>query len=57
MVLAGGEGKRPAPLTADRAKPAVPFSGDYRLVDFVLSNVVNGGDLKIWVDPWSAGRR
>jgi glucose-1-phosphate adenylyltransferase len=49
MVLAGGEGKRLAPLTADRAKPAVPFGGDYRLVDFVLSNLVNGGFLKIVV--------
>jgi glucose-1-phosphate adenylyltransferase len=49
MVLAGGEGKRLAPLTADRAKPAVPFGGDYRLVDFVLSNLVNGGYLKIVV--------
>ncbi|HVF18826.1 MAG TPA: glucose-1-phosphate adenylyltransferase [Mycobacteriales bacterium] len=43
MVLAGGEGKRLSPLTADRAKPAVPFGGNYRLVDFVLSNLVNGG--------------
>jgi glucose-1-phosphate adenylyltransferase len=41
MVLAGGEGKRLSPLTADRAKPAVPFGGVYRLVDFVLSNLVN----------------
>ena len=41
MVLAGGEGKRLAPLTADRAKPAVPFGGNYRLVDFALSNLVN----------------
>src|ERR671924_1604674 len=49
MVLAGGEGKRLAPLTADRAKPAVPFGGDYRLVDFVLSNLVNGGYLRIVV--------
>src|SRR5512133_1050517 len=49
MVLAGGEGKRLAPLTADRAKPAVPVGGDYRLVDFVLSNLVNGGYLKIMV--------
>ncbi|HJP66504.1 MAG TPA: sugar phosphate nucleotidyltransferase, partial [Actinomycetota bacterium] len=40
MVLAGGEGKRLAPLTADRAKPAVPFGGSYRLVDFCLSNLV-----------------
>jgi glucose-1-phosphate adenylyltransferase len=43
IVLAGGEGKRLWPLTADRAKPAVPFGGNYRLVDFVLSNLVNGG--------------
>jgi glucose-1-phosphate adenylyltransferase len=43
MVLAGGEGKRLWPLTADRAKPAVPFGGIYRLIDFVLSNLVNAG--------------
>ena len=42
IVLAGGQGKRLMPLTADRAKPAVPFGGSYRLVDFVLSNFVNG---------------
>src|SRR4051812_10635710 len=42
IVLAGGEGKRLAPLTADRAKPAVPFGGNYRLIDFALSNLVNG---------------
>ena len=42
MVLAGGAGKRLAPLTADRAKPAVPFGGLYRLIDFALSNLVNG---------------
>src|SRR4028118_1553730 len=41
VVLAGGAGKRLAPLTDDRAKPAVPFGGNYRLVDFVLSNLVN----------------
>jgi glucose-1-phosphate adenylyltransferase len=49
MVLAGGEGKRLAPLTADRAKPAVPFGGSYRLIDFVLSNLVNGDYRKIAV--------
>jgi glucose-1-phosphate adenylyltransferase len=49
MVLAGGEGKRLLPLTADRAKPAVPFGGMYRLVDFVLSNLANAGYLKIVV--------
>ena len=42
LVLAGGEGKRLWPLTRDRSKPAVPFGGIYRLVDFVLSNLVNG---------------
>ena len=49
MVLAGGEGKRLAPLTADRAKPAVPFGGHYRLIDFALSNLINGGYVKIAV--------
>jgi glucose-1-phosphate adenylyltransferase len=49
MVLAGGEGKRLAPLTHDRAKPAVPFGGSYRLVDFALSNLVNAGYLRIAV--------
>ncbi|NJC73308.1 glucose-1-phosphate adenylyltransferase [Planosporangium thailandense] len=49
IVLAGGEGKRLMPLTADRAKPAVPFGGVYRLVDFALSNIVNGGYLKVVV--------
>ncbi len=49
IVLAGGEGKRLMPLTADRAKPAVPFGGHYRLVDFALSNLVNAGYLQIVV--------
>lgn len=49
IVLAGGEGKRLMPLTLDRAKPAVPFGGIYRLIDFALSNIVNSGYLKIVV--------
>ena len=49
FVLAGGEGKRLYPLTRERAKPAVPFGGQYRLVDFVLSNLVNGGLRRIAV--------
>ena len=49
IVLAGGEGKRLAPLTLDRAKPAVPFGGHYRLIDFPLSNLANGGYRKIVV--------
>jgi glucose-1-phosphate adenylyltransferase len=49
VVLAGGEGKRLAPLTADRAKPAVPFGGNYRLIDFALSNLVNAGYRQIVV--------
>ena len=46
IVLAGGEGKRLMPLTVDRAKPAVPFGGSYRLIDFALSNLVNSGYLR-----------
>ena len=49
IVLAGGEGKRLAPLTADRAKPAVPFGGLYRLIDFALSNLVNANCLRVCV--------
>ena len=49
MVLAGGEGKRLLPLTLDRAKPAVPFGGHYRLIDFPLSNLANGGYRRIVV--------
>src|SRR5690625_2521584 len=49
VVLAGGEGKRLMPLTSERAKPAVPFGGTYRLIDFALSNVVNSGYLRVVV--------
>jgi glucose-1-phosphate adenylyltransferase len=49
IVLAGGAGKRLSPLTADRAKPAVPFGGLYRLIDFALSNLVNGNCLRVCV--------
>ena len=48
-MLAGGEGKRLYPLTADRAKPAVPFAGHYRLIDFALSNLANAGYLRMVV--------
>jgi glucose-1-phosphate adenylyltransferase len=49
IVLAGGEGKRLMPLTMDRAKPAVPFGGTYRLIDYVLSNLANAGIRQIAV--------
>ncbi len=49
LVLAGGEGKRLWPLTTDRAKPAVPVAGNYRLIDFALSNLVNGDFRRIAV--------
>ncbi len=49
IVLAGGEGTRLYPLTKERAKPAVPFGGKYRIVDFVLSNLVNSGIYSIYV--------
>lgn len=49
IVLAGGEGRRLHPLTEGRAKPAVPFGGHYRLIDFALSNLVNGGFFRIAV--------
>jgi glucose-1-phosphate adenylyltransferase len=49
MILAGGEGRRLAPLTNERAKPAVPFGGRYRIIDIVLSNFVNSGLFRIKV--------
>ncbi len=49
MVMAGGEGKRLNPLTAERSKPAVPFGGRYRIVDFVLSSLVNSGIYSIYL--------
>ena len=49
MVLAGGKGSRLSPLTAARAKPAVPFGGKYRIIDFVLSNFANSGIYSTYV--------
>ena len=49
MILAGGRGERLFPLTRDRAKPAVPFGGRYRIIDFVLSNFINSGFFRIKV--------
>jgi glucose-1-phosphate adenylyltransferase len=49
IVLAGGKGTRLYPLTKERAKPAVPFGGKYRIVDFVLSNFINSGIYSIYV--------
>ena len=49
VILAGGKGSRLAPLTCHRAKPAVPFAGRYRIVDFVLSNVLNSGYRRVYV--------
>jgi glucose-1-phosphate adenylyltransferase len=49
MVMAGGKGSRLAPLTSHRAKPAVPFGGRYRIIDFVLSNMVNSGYSRVYV--------
>ena len=43
VILAGGKGSRLDPLTRDRAKPAVPFGGSYRIIDFALSNTINSG--------------
>jgi glucose-1-phosphate adenylyltransferase len=49
MILAGGRGERLYPLTRDRAKPAVPFGGRYRIIDFVLSNFINSGFFRVKV--------
>ena len=49
MVLAGGKGTRLGPLTRERSKPAVPFGGKYRIIDFVLSNLINSGIYSIYV--------
>src|SRR6266576_3127145 len=49
IVLAGGKGTRLFPLTRERAKPAVPFGGKYRIIDFVLSNLINSGINSIYV--------
>lgn len=49
IILAGGQGERLYPLTRDRAKPAVPFAGQYRIIDFTLSNCINSGLRKIYV--------
>jgi glucose-1-phosphate adenylyltransferase len=49
LILAGGQGERLAPLTRDRAKPAVPFGGHYRIIDFTLSNCINSGLKRIYV--------
>jgi glucose-1-phosphate adenylyltransferase len=49
MIMAGGRGERLYPLTKDRAKPAVPFAGKYRIIDFVLSNFINSGIFSVYV--------
>ena len=49
VVLAGGKGTRLEPLTLERAKPAVPFGGNYRIIDFVLSNAINSGLRRILI--------
>ncbi|EKO3453867.1 glucose-1-phosphate adenylyltransferase, partial [Vibrio fluvialis] len=48
MILAGGEGSRLMPLTESRTKPAVPFGGSYRLIDFALNNFVNADLMRIY---------
>src|SRR5436309_10635287 len=49
MIMAGGKGERLQPLTRDRSKPAVPFGGRHRIIDFVLSNFINSGLLSLYV--------
>ena len=49
IILAGGRGRRLSPLTQERSKPAVPFGGRYRIIDFVLSNFINSGIYSIYV--------
>ena len=49
MIMAGGKGSRLGPLTCHRAKPATPFGGRYRIIDFVLSNMVNSGYRQIHI--------
>src|SRR5919108_5394101 len=49
MIMAGGKGERLNPLTRDRSKPAVPFGGRHRIVDFVLSNFLNSGILSLYI--------
>lgn len=49
IILAGGQGERLYPLTKDRSKPAVPFGGKYRIIDFTLSNAINSGFRKIYL--------
>jgi len=57
IVLAGGKGTRLFPLTRERAKPAVPFGGKYRIIDFVLSNFVNSESTRSTCSPSSAASR
>ena len=49
MILAGGQGERLHPLTRNQAKPAVPFGGMYRIIDFTLSNCLNSGLRRMYV--------
>ncbi|TAM39790.1 glucose-1-phosphate adenylyltransferase, partial [bacterium] len=49
FIMAGGKGERLLPLTKDRTKPAVPFGGIYRIIDFTLSNCINSGLRKIYI--------